>query len=58
MEKSCTIQDVFEWFYPSYEKRNSPMHIKIYNEFYDLKKQRDGIQSSIKELNKIFSKDI
>lgn len=29
---------------------NSPMHIKIYNEFYDLKKQRDGIQSSIKEL--------
>ena len=32
---------------------NSPMHIKIYNEFYDLKKQRDGIQSSIKELNKM-----
>ena len=29
------------------------MHIKIYNEFYDLKKQRDGIQSSIKELNKM-----
>lgn len=24
MEKSCTIQDVFERFYPSYEKRNSP----------------------------------
>ena len=32
---------------------NSPMHIKIYNEFYDLKKQRDGIQSSIKELTKM-----
>lgn len=24
MEKSCTIQDVFERFYPSYEKRNRP----------------------------------
>lgn len=24
MEKSCTIQDVFERFYLSYEKRNSP----------------------------------
>ena len=24
MEKSCTIQDVFERFYPSYEKRNNP----------------------------------
>lgn len=24
MEKLCTIQDVFERFYPSYEKRNSP----------------------------------
>ena len=24
MEKSCTIQDEFERFYPSYEKRNSP----------------------------------
>ncbi len=22
MEKSCTIHDVFERFYPSYEKRN------------------------------------
>lgn len=32
---------------------NSPMHIKIYNEFYDLKKQRDGIQKSIKELTKM-----
>ena len=32
---------------------NSPMHIKIYNEFYDLKKQRDGIQKSIKELSKM-----
>ncbi len=32
---------------------NSPMHIKIYNEFYDLKKQRAGIQKSIKELSKM-----
>ena len=24
MEKSCTIQDVFERFYPSYEKRSNP----------------------------------
>jgi len=32
---------------------NSPMHIKIYKEFYDLKKQRDGIQGTIKELNKM-----
>ncbi|RKM63016.1 DEAD/DEAH box helicase [Butyrivibrio sp. XB500-5] len=32
---------------------NSPMHIKIYNEFYDLKKQRNGIQKSIKELGKM-----
>lgn len=32
---------------------NSPMHIKIYNEFYDLKKQRNGIQASIKELSKM-----
>ncbi|WP_302769899.1 MULTISPECIES: DEAD/DEAH box helicase [Roseburia] len=31
----------------------SPMHIKIYNEFLDLKKQRKGIQDSIKELNKM-----
>lgn len=31
----------------------SPMHIKIYNEFYDLKKQRNGIQKSIKELRKM-----
>ena len=31
----------------------SPMHIKIYNEFLDLKKQRNGIQVSIKELSKM-----
>ena len=31
----------------------SPMHIKIYNEFLDLKKQRNGIQGSIKELRKM-----
>ena len=24
MDKSCTIQDVFERFYPSYEKRSNP----------------------------------
>lgn len=31
----------------------SPMHIKIYNEFLDLKKQRKGIQDSIKELRRM-----
>jgi len=31
----------------------SPMHIKLYNEFLDLKKQRKGIQNSIKELRKM-----
>ena len=31
----------------------SPMHIRIYNEFLDLKKQRNGIQESIKNLSKM-----
>lgn len=31
----------------------SPMHINMYNEFLDLKMQRNGIQKSIKELRKM-----
>lgn len=31
----------------------SLMHIRIYNEFLDLKKQRNGIQKSIKDLSQM-----
>lgn len=35
------------------ETSKSPMHIRIYNEFLDLKKQRNGIQKSIKDLSQM-----
>ncbi|WP_027205060.1 DEAD/DEAH box helicase [Butyrivibrio fibrisolvens] len=47
-----TIEDI-KTFATGNGTTNSPMHIKIYNEFYDLKKQRNGIQASIKELSKM-----
>ena len=36
MDKSCTIQDVFERFYPSYEKRSTDARILELLKFKDI----------------------